>query len=82
VNETQSGRLRASRGHVRQRDRLAGDVHLPGVGVFDAGKHLDQRRLAGAIATEQRVDLTGRELERNVVDRLVGAERLCRSGHR
>ena len=33
------------------------DRHLSGVGLLDAGHDLDQRRLAGAVLAEQRVDL-------------------------
>ena len=33
--------------------------HPAGIGLVDAGQHLDQRRLAGAVLAEQRQDLAG-----------------------
>ena len=37
-------------------DRLAVPEDLAGIGLHDAVDHLDQRRLAGAVLAEQRVD--------------------------
>ncbi len=60
------------------RDRLAGrddrcrhaiDADAPGVGRVDAGQHAHQRGLAGAVFADQRVDLTGADVERDVVQR-------------
>ena len=45
-----------------------------------AGDHLDQRRLAGAVVAHQADDLAGLERERDVVDRLDGAEMLRNVG--
>ena len=60
-----------------------GDVHrhaveddLAGVGVEHAVDHLDQRRLAGAVLAEQRVDLAGPHPEAHVVVRQHPGERL------
>ena len=57
--------------------RRAGDLHRftvepdrPAVGLMDAGEDLDQRALAGAVLADQRVDFTGKEVERDVVERL------------
>ena len=49
-------------------DRLAVDGERPLVGRVDAGQHLDQRRLAGAVVAEEAVDLPGADLERDVLD--------------
>jgi hypothetical protein len=46
-----------------QRDELAVDAHLAGVGLVDAGHRLDERRLAGAVLADQGVDLPGEELD-------------------
>ena len=47
--------------------RRAVEADLALVGVQDAVDHLDQRRLAGAVLAEQRVDLAGRHPEADVV---------------
>ena len=49
---------------------------VAGVRLVDAGQDLDERALAGAVLADQRVDLTGPELERDVVERLGRAEPL------
>jgi hypothetical protein len=50
-------------------DRLAPQPDLPAVRTVEAGEDVRQRRLAGAVLAEQRVDLAGGRLE---VDVLVG----------
>ena len=57
--------LRAARGLAT--DGLAVPQHLALVGRHDAVDHLDQRRFAGAVLAEQRVDLAGLDLEIDVV---------------
>ncbi len=37
---------------------LAVEQHLAAIGLLDAGEHLDQRRLAGTVLTDEGVDLT------------------------
>jgi hypothetical protein len=58
------------------RDRRPGKQDLAMIRLIDAGHDLDQRRLAGAVLAEQRVDLAGMERERDVIQRLRGAEPL------
>ena len=50
--------------------------YLTGVGTMHAGKHLDQRRLAGAVLAEQRVHLAGAERRLHRVEREGTAEPL------
>src|SRR5213593_3485119 len=52
------------------------DEHLSGVRLLYAGHDLDERRLPGAVLAEERVDLAGVQSERDVVERLDGAESL------
>ena len=61
------------------RDRLALEEELPGVGAVDAGDRLDQRRLAGAVVTDEGGDLARVDLEVDVVQHLDGAEALVDS---
>ena len=55
---------------------LAADLDLAGVGLVDAGEDLDQGRLAGAVAADQRVDRAPLQLQKNVVQGLSCPERL------
>ena len=55
-------RAREPAGPAVDRDRAA-------VGAVDAAQDLDQRRLAGAVLADQRMDLTGPDRERHVVQR-------------
>src|SRR5205823_6369752 len=61
------------------RDRLAVDPDLAGLGPIDAGQDVHQAGLAGAVLAQQRVDLAGHGLERGgagvVLDR-PGEDRL------
>ena len=57
-----------------QHDLLAVHAHRAVARPEVAGDHLDQRRLAGAVVAHQADDLAGLERQRNVVDRLDGAE--------
>ena len=58
------------------RYRRPGKEDVAAIRLVDARHDLDQRRLAGAVLAEQRVDLAGMERERHVVQRLRGAEAL------
>ena len=49
---------------------LARDLDAAGIRTLGTGQDLEQRRLAGAVLTEQAVDLAGVEIERDVVQRL------------
>ena len=63
--------LLVDEGHRRTRphvvDALAAQEDLAAVWLVDAGEQLDQRRLAGAIGAQQRVDLALAEVEVNFV---------------
>ena len=56
--------------------RRPGKEDLAAIRLVDARHDLDQRRLAGAVLAEQRVDLAGMERKRDVIQRLGGAEAL------
>ena len=58
------------------RDGLAVEEDLAGVVAVDAGDALDERRLAGAVVTDERHDLAGAHLEVDVGQRLHRPERL------
>ena len=58
------------------RDGLAVEEDLAGVVAVDPGDALDERRLAGAVVTDERHDLAGAHLEVDVGQRLHRAERL------
>ena len=66
----------------RQPDRLAVDQQLAGVGLVEAGEHLDQRRLAGAVLPEEAVDLPGENVEVDAAQRLRPAEALRQAPQR
>ena len=53
---------------------------VAGVRLVDAGEDLDERALAGAVLADERVDLAGPQLERDVVERLGRAEPLRDAG--
>ena len=55
-------------GRVRRKQATA-NPDLALVGRIEAGHQLDQRRLARAVLANQRIDLAGPHLERNVVER-------------
>ncbi len=70
-----------------QRPAGAGDVDgpaleedLPGRRLVDARKHLDQRRLAGAVVADQRDDLAGMDIKLDVRQRRDRAELLGDAG--
>ena len=50
------------------RDGLAGEMHLASGHRQGAGKYVEERRLAGAVWTDQRADLAFIHRERDVVD--------------
>jgi hypothetical protein len=62
---------------------LALVMDLAGIGAvrIDAAQNLHQRRLAGAVLTDQRVNLTGLDGDVDVVERLHARERLGDPSH-
>ncbi len=54
----------AQRAHGRAAQRVAGHLDLALVGGEQAGQHLEQRGLAGAVGPEQRDELPGRQRQR------------------
>ena len=44
------------------------DFDFPGIGLFLAGQHAEQRRLAGAVGTDDADNAAGRQLEGKIVD--------------
>ena len=73
------------RGRGREpRERLAIERDLTGVRLHRAGEDLDERRLAGAVLADERVDLAGAQLERRALERLhtgVGLGHVGRAKH-
>jgi hypothetical protein len=59
-----------------QRDRLAREAQLPVVGSEHAGDDPPERRLAGAVLADQRVDLPARDGQRDGVEGAHAAEAL------
>jgi hypothetical protein len=51
-------------------DAVAVEEDLAGVDRVDPRDALDQRRLAGAVVTDERHDLAGADLEVDVIERL------------
>ena len=62
-------------------DRPAGERDLASVGVVDARQDLDQRRLAGAVLPEQRVNLAAANVEVDMIERERRGEALDEAGH-
>ena len=60
---------RVGRRRRRERDRLAVEQHPALVGRDDAGHDLDQRRFAGAVLAEHRVDAAGLDREVGILQR-------------
>ena len=61
---------------------LAGDEDLPGVGLIDAAQNLHQRGFAGAVLADEAHDLSGPDLDRDVLERVDAGEALVDSDHR
>ena len=74
MNDADAQFLRGARS--RNRDGLALDDDLASVGLDDAGEHLHQRRLAGAVLSHQGVDFAGAQVEARAAKRLHAWERL------
>src|SRR5699024_11374237 len=53
---------------VGQLDGSAVDQDPAAVGLVDAGHHLDQRGIAGAVLAEEELDLCGAHLDGDVID--------------
>ena len=49
----------------------------PAFGPIDAGEHVDHRALAGAVRSDQRMDVAALQAERDVLRRLDAADRPC-----
>ena len=79
VDDPDAGGLRRVR--VAERDLLAVDADRPVVGRVDAGEHLHQRRLAGAVLADDRVDLAGAQVEVDAVQHLDADEALADARH-
>ena len=66
VHGADAGGLRLARAvHL---ERLAHEEHLAAVDAVDAGERLDERRLAGAVLTEQGVDLAREQAQGHPVE--------------
>ena len=61
---------------LAERDLLAAPLDRALVGLVDAGQHLDQRGLAGAVLAEQAVHLAGAHLQVHPVERAHAGELL------
>ena len=57
------------------------DPHVAGVGLDHAGENVHQRRLAGAVLAEQRMDLALAQVEIDAAQRLNAAEALDHAVH-
>jgi hypothetical protein len=68
VHESDAGIVR--RGSVAERQRLALDpcLAITGIGLVVAGEDLDQRRLAGTVLTDERVDFARGNVDTDVVE--------------
>ena len=58
----------------REVHELAVEPNLAGIQSKRAGQRLDQRRLAGAVLSHERVDLAGKHAKADVVERRLGLE--------
>ena len=63
--------------HLAERHGAAVDGKLAGVGDHRPRQHADQRRLAGAVGADEAVDLTGANVEGDVIQRADAAEVSC-----
>jgi hypothetical protein len=72
VLEDHADAQRPRRRRPTDRDRTPGPGDGSGIGPQEAVEHLDQRRLAGTVLAEQRVDLPRRDAK---IDRVVGDQR-------
>ena len=68
-------------GDVAQLHRRPVDAHLTGVGRNRTGEDVDQRALAGAVLTHERVNLTGADAERHAAQSKHPAEALVHARH-
>ena len=69
----------AARGSAKRTGAV--DQHLAGVRLDHAREHVHQRRLAGAVLAEQRMDLAAVEIEVDAAQRLDAAETLDDPAH-
>ena len=68
---------RAAAGPVEDERAAVGVDERAAVGRVDAAEDLDERRFAGAVLADERVHLAAVEVDRDVLERLYGAERLA-----
>ena len=60
---------------------LSGKHDLPGVGLIDPSQYLDQRRLARAVLSQERMDLATADVEVDMIERKRPGEALDEPGH-
>ncbi len=65
----------------RQTHRLTVDEQLTGVGLVEAGEHLDEGRLARAVLPEEAVDLPGKDDQGDIPERMGPAEGLRQAAY-
>src|ERR1700761_238310 len=63
-------------------ERRTVEARLPGVGGIEIGDEVEQRRLAGAVRSDQRRHAAVSDRERHVFDRVHAAEGFDKSVHR
>ena len=68
--------LERALGRARVVHRLALECDLAGVGGQHAGDQIEERGLAGAVRSDQGVDVAGRHLDLEIVERVEAAEAL------
>ena len=67
---------------LSMRVSLSGDEDLPDVGLIDAAQNLHQRGFAGAVLADQANDLSGSDLDRDVLERVNAGKALVDPDHR
>ena len=71
------------RQRIRSRtDRLSGKEDVAGVGLVDPRQDFDQRRLARAVLSQERVDFSATDVEVDMIERKRPGEALDEPGHR
>ena len=81
---TKVSAARRREGRIERQRNLLPSQHQKGlrvafagtVGLIDAGQNLDQRRFAGSILADERVNLTGRNIQVNAIKDTAATERL------
>src|ERR1700727_996037 len=73
---------RLRRARIGEAHGHAVDSHLAGVGFYDPGENVHQRRLAGAVLPEQRMNFSRAQIEVHAPERLDAAKALDDAFHR